>query len=206
MEEYIMTLRELIAHLKLSGSATEIAAALNSKTVEVKDTTLHTYSWVASLYGADFVSAVDSILQAAGLEWVRRQLAGSGIDFSHPETIATVERLLAAGLITSDQAARIKEIGIRYISPYEQYFGEGSSVTEEMVAAALTPPVVERQERIATIRSDGRQSIVTVQIHEIYKDGSRVIKESFSTHNANPTQKTLLDQLVQTLNNYEGNS
>lgn len=206
MEEYIMTLRELITTLNLSGSATEIAAALNSKTVEVKDTTLHTYSWIASLYGADFVSTMDSILQAAGLEWVRMQLTGNGIDFSHPETIAMVDALVGAGVITPDQASAIKEIGIRYISPYEQYFGEGSSVTEEMVAAALTPPVVERQERIATIRSDGRDSVVTVQIHEIYKDGSRVIKESFSTHNANPTQKALLDQLVQTLNNYEGNS
>lgn len=201
-----MTLRELIAHLNLSGTAAEIAGELNAKSIEVKDGELHTYAWIANKYGAQFVAAADAALKAAGLEWIRMQLSGTGIDFSHPETIALVDSLVGAGVITPDQASKIKEIGIRYISPYEEHFGEGSSVTEEMVAAALAAPVVARQERIATIRSDERESVATVQIHEIYKDGSRVIKESFSTHNANPTQKMLLDQLVQTLNNYVGNS
>ncbi len=201
-----MTLRELIAHLNLSGTAAEIAGELNTKSIEVKDSELHTYAWIANKYGAQFVAVADAALKAAGLEWIRMQLSGTGLDFSHPETIAMVDALVGAGVITPDQASKIKEIGIRYISPYEQYFGEGQIATEEMVATALSPPIVRAQERIATIRTDGIAASATVQIHELYEDGSRVIKESFSTHNANPTQKMLLDQLVQTLNNYAGNS
>lgn len=114
----------------------EAATLANAPSVPRSDATRKGYAQIAVELGDPAkVTALDAALKAAGLEWVQRSLGGAGLDFTHPLTIAAIDGLAAAHLVSAPDAAALKALGVWHVSPYADLGGEGTP-TAEMFAEA----------------------------------------------------------------------
>lgn len=113
------------------------AAEANRKWKRVETTIRRDYAWLAAnLVGkSDLVTALDAKLKLAGLEWVRIQLGGNGINFADTETQRMIDGLEQASLFTAEQASQLRGVGVRLISSWED-LGESEPLTEAEVAEA----------------------------------------------------------------------
>ena len=142
-----MTLREFIVLQGFNGTPEQIAEALNAKSIPITNSELYTSTGIILALGPDLARSIIGKFEAAMVHdpLLRAQydkLNSTGIDFSHPLTQQMIDDLKAAGIFTTEEAEALKRIGIRYISPYEQFAGEGSVVTAEDVAQAMSPQPV----------------------------------------------------------------
>jgi len=142
-----MTLREFIVLHGLRGTPEQIAEALNSKCVPIYNSELYTSTGLIMELGPDLARQALAGLEAAMaadplLRSQYDKLNSTGLDFSHPLTQEFIDNLQRAGFISEEIANELKAIGIRYISLYEQFAGEGAVITPEEVEAALQPQPV----------------------------------------------------------------
>jgi len=167
-----MTLRELIKQKNLTGTASEIADALNAKTELVANSELYTSTGVILELGPDLArQALAGFLTAAQndplLQSQYDKLNSTGIDFSHPLTQQMIDQLQMAGAFSAEVAAALKGIGIKHKSPYELVFGEGAVVTPEQVEQALQPPTVTGKRYILSCILGPGQQIANLVINEL---------------------------------------
>jgi len=144
-------LRDLINSLGLTGTAAEIAAALNAKTVQVPISGRKTWSDIAAEIGPEKTQQFYVTLDQLGLKWVRETLSGAGIDFSNPQTQQMIRRFQEDNVISAEEAIVLKGLGVKTLSPYERLVGEGQVVTEEQVAAAMTPVMPDGEQRMLSV-------------------------------------------------------
>lgn len=165
-------LRNLISSLGLQGTPSEIADALNAKTITMTINDRVTWATIANTLGAAETTRFDTALRTLGLEWVRTTLSGVGFDFSNPQTQAMLDQFHADGHLSDDEAEVLKGLGIRQISPYEQYAGEGQVVTADQVAEALKPVEVVGKTWSLILRYDQDQTSVVFTASDKLSDGS----------------------------------
>jgi len=148
----------------LTGTAAEIAAALNAKNVQVPISGRKTWSDIAAEIGPEKTQQFYATLEQLGLYWVRETLSGAGIDFSNPQTQQMIQRFQEDNVISAQEAIILKGLGIKTLSPYEQLAGEGQVVTEEQVAAAMAPVTPDGEQRMLSVmvQADNRVTATLV--------------------------------------------
>jgi len=156
-----MTLRELIARLGLNGTPEQIAEALNAKSVPIYRSENMTSAGLVIEIGPELAAQALAGLEAAMNDTANplapllrsqyQKLNSTGLDFSHPLTQQLIDQLSQAGVFSADLAGRLKSVGIRYVSPYEQIAGEGQVVTVDQVQTALQPPTITGQRRVLSV-------------------------------------------------------
>lgn len=112
------TLAQLIQP-HLDSTDAEIVALLNTPSITVTNTERWTWAGLALRFNPAIVGTIDEVLKSIqGMDWVRMQLAGGGIDFSLESTQSTLESLRAVPEL-ADHIDNLKAIGIRQVSPYQ---------------------------------------------------------------------------------------
>ena len=132
---------ELAPYLE-SGNDTAIAAALNEQRGEtmLKERFVSARS-ILAFYPAGPAAAAVVLdkLEAAGtmvpaVKWVMTFLKTDGIDIGSPATQAMLDQLAAGGLITTDEATKLKSLGFALASRAEIALGQAASVTDVAIA------------------------------------------------------------------------
>ena len=123
-----------------SKTAAELAATLNAETVEVRDGTLYTGKYLATILSLDDYRLVARTVAAAAqadplVADAQGWLRGTGIDFSDPNSQSLIDALAAAGGWPDALKTTVKAIGIRFVSPYVNDGGSGT-VDEATVQGA----------------------------------------------------------------------
>jgi hypothetical protein len=202
-----MNLAQIIERERLTGSPQKIADALNAKTWIKPHTDLHGYAYIAQQFGVPLATKVDQVLAAAGLDWIRTLLASSGVDWSHDTTQQMIDQFLEAGALTIEEASALKSIGRRPISIYEQYFGDGATVTAEQVAHALTPPEPTGKMMMlsAVMQPDG--CVVSGVVKLLAGTNEVGTAETFGLRadalvSATPKQRQLVERIAQAIADY----
>jgi len=163
---------ELVKHLvrvySLSGTAQEIADALNAKTETVTNDELYTVAGIIKELGPDAARGVIAAFEAATavdplLKAVYYKITSTGISFADPDTVALLEQLQAAGVFTQEQVDAMKSIGFKKKSKWELAAGDGAVVDADTVAAALNDnPTISRQVLVSAMRQESGTSITLV--------------------------------------------
>jgi hypothetical protein len=135
-------------------TAVEIAAVLNTQSVEVRDDQMYTWAGVALAITSTNAENMRIFMEANGLGWAVHQLGGSGIQLSYPATQDMLTNLIAAGVVGADT---LKWIGIHYISPYANDGGVGE-VTELEVQAVIDQLILEARIINATALANERMA------------------------------------------------
>jgi len=143
-----MNLSGLIKANNLQNStAAEIVAALNEPTEYRTHASEVGYRGITLKYGPTFAATVLGKLKAAAasnplLDATYIAICASGIDFSADVTQGMIDQLQAANVFTSDEASKLKSIGIWQISKAEA--NNLGTITEDQATAALAE-IVEEQ-------------------------------------------------------------
>jgi len=164
----LQLVKDLIRQHNLTGTAQEIADALNAKTETVTNDELYTVAGIIQELGPDMARQVIAAFEAATaadplLRAVYYKISSTGISFSDPDTVALLEQLQAAGVFTQEQVDALKGIGFRKKSKWELVAGDGAVVDVDTVAAALNDnPTISRQVLLSATRSESGTSITIV--------------------------------------------
>jgi len=160
--------KDLIRQYNLTGTAQEIADALNAKTETVTNDELYTIAGITKELGPDVARGVIAAFEAAAqadplLKAVYYKINSTGISFSDPDTVAMMEQLQAVGVLTAEQVDALKGIGFRKKSKWELAAGDGAVIDVDTVAAALNDnPAISRQVLLSATRSESGASITLV--------------------------------------------
>lgn len=132
-----MTLAELVLEYPAGVSDADVAADLNLKTVEYRDTTRRSLSEIEAILGTQTTAQViGAVAEAAKtdayLALQLQVLSISGWDFSDARVQGFVDQFVMQGAFSTDVGNAIKAIGIRLISKMELN-GLGEA-TEALVA------------------------------------------------------------------------
>lgn len=209
----LQIIKDLIRQYNLSGTAEEVAAALNAKTVDVPYSELVTSTGVILELGIEQAREIIGAFQVAAandplLQSQYDKLNSTGIDFSHPLTIAMIDQLQAAGAITAQQAEALKEIGLKKKSPWELATGDGNVVPVEDVAAALNDnPEISKQVLVSVNRNENGTT-VTVLINELHDGRPSGQSQAFTYRTggslpSDPVIANVVSQIVQAVSQIE---
>ena len=160
--------KDLIRIHNLTGTAQEIADVLNAKTETVTNDELYTVAGIIKELGPDMARQVLTAFEAATavdplLKAVYYKITSTGISFADPDTVALLEQLQAAGVLTQDQGDALKGIGFRKKSKWELAAGDGAVVDADTIAAALNDnPTLSRQVLVSAVRQESGTSITLV--------------------------------------------
>lgn len=209
----LQIIKDLIRQYNLSGTAEEVAAALNAKTVDVPYSELVTSTGVILELGIEQAREIIGAFQVAAandplLQSQYDKLNSTGIDFSHPLTIAMIDQLQAAGAFTAQQAEALKGIGLKKKSPWELATGDGNVVPVEDVAAALNDnPEISRQVLVSVNRGESGTA-VTVMINELHGGRPSGQSQAFTYRTggslpSDPVIANVVSQIVQAVSQIE---
>ena len=132
---------ELAPHIA-SGNDTAIADALNAQRGEtmLRERFISARSILAFYPDGPAAAAVvlDKLEAAAAsvpaVKWVMSYLKSDGIDIGGVATHGMLDQLAAGGLITADEATKLKSLGYAPVSRAETVLGQSVSVTDVAVA------------------------------------------------------------------------
>ncbi len=164
----LQLVKDLIHQHNLTGTAQEIADALNAKTETVTNDELYTVAGIIKELGPDMARSVIAAFEAVAqtdplLKAVYYKITSTGISFADPDTVALLEQLQAAGVLTADQVQALKGIGFRSKSKWELAAGDGAVIDADTVAAALNDnPTISRQVLVSAMRQESGTSITLV--------------------------------------------
>lgn len=209
----LQIIKDLIRQYNLSGTAEQIAAALNAKTVEVPYSELVTSTGVLLDLGPDLARDIlarfRTVAEQDPLMWSQlEKLNSTGIDFSHPLTIQMIDQLQAAEVFTAEQAEALKGIGLKKKSPWEVATGDGNVVSVEDVAAALNDnPEISRQVLVSVNRGESGTA-VTVMINELHDGRPSGQSQAFTYRTGgqlpdDPVIASAISQIVQAVSQIE---
>lgn len=169
-----MNLRKLIEVLRLTGTASEIVTALNTKNIKVPISKRVTWADLAARFGTVTVNKWDTKLKQAGMDWIRQALSGSGIDLSHPESQKMLEEFQTSGLITQQEKEQLRSLGEKTISLAEQHLGEGRVLTLDEVEKALAPQTIVGRQVIVGFNIIDGKAVISLNVQDITSDGYSV--------------------------------
>lgn len=133
-------LDELITRLGLEQTpAAEAKATLEAKSLEKKNADRRTITDLAGGFGFSRLTQIAKKLKQLELESLLDVLI-AGADFSHEQTQGAIDMLAQARVITDEEAAQLKALGIWYESPLED-----ANMPPEVTEADIE----EAQQRIA---------------------------------------------------------
>ena len=164
----LQLVKDLIHQHNLTGTAQEIADALNAKTETVTNDELYTVAGLLKELGPDMARSVIADFEAVAqtdplLKAVYYKITSTGISFADPDTVAMLEQLKTAGVFTQDQVDAIKSIGFKKKSKWELAAGDGAVIDANTVAAALNDnPTLSRQVLVSALRQESGTSITLV--------------------------------------------
>lgn len=130
----------------LTGDAATVTTALNSQTVEHRNSDRVTATDLLGKFGVAKVMLWNTKIVAAGGGVAVQALAGAGLDFSHPKTIEAMQTFAAMGVLDQRDVAELLALGVWHTSPWQESGGEGEA-QESDVADALI--VIAKQDAIA---------------------------------------------------------
>jgi hypothetical protein len=144
-----MTLAELVLEYPENIPDADVAADLNLKTIEYRDTTRRSLSEIEAILGTQTTAQViGAVAEAAKtnpyLSLQLQVLSISGWDFSDARVQSLVNQFVSQGVFSADVGNAIKAIGIRLISKME--LNQLGEATEAAVAA------VRLQEKKASLK------------------------------------------------------
>lgn len=164
----LQLVKDLIRIHNLTGTAQEIADALNAKTETVANDELYTVAGIIQELGPDMARSVIAAFEAVAqtdplLKAVYYKITSTGISFADPDTVAILEQLQAAGVFAQEQVDAIKSIGFKKKSKWELAAGDGAVIDADTVAAALNDnPTLSRQVLVSAMRMESGTSITLV--------------------------------------------
>jgi len=196
--------KDLIRIHNLTGTAQEIADVLNAKTETVTNDELYTVAGIIKELGPDMARQVLTAFEAATavdplLKAVYYKITSTGISFADPDTVALLEQLQAAGVLTQDQGDALKGIGFRKKSKWELAAGDGSVVDADLVAAALNDnPAISRQVLLSAMRSESgtRITLIIQELADGYPTDRRQVFTWHAGHNL-PSDSTIASVISQ---------
>ncbi len=168
----LQLVKDLIRIHNLTGTAQEIADALNAKTETVANDELYTVAGIIQELGPDMARSVIAAFEAFAqtdplLKAVYYKITSTGISFSDPDTVAMMDQLQAAGVFAQEQVDAIKSIGFKKKSKWELAAGDGAVIDADTVAAALNDnPTISRQVLVSAVRQESGTS-VTLLVQEL---------------------------------------
>ena len=209
----LQLVKDLIRIHNLTGTAQEIADALNAKTETVTNDELYTVAGIIKELGPDMARQVLTAFEAATavdplLKAVYYKITSTGISFADPDTVALLEQLQAAGVLTQDQGDALKGIGFRKKSKWELAAGDGSVVDADLVAAALNDnPAISRQVLLSAMRSESgtRITLIIQELADGYPTDRRQVFTWHAGHNlpSDSTIASVISQVNQALSTIE---
>ncbi|GIW59031.1 MAG: hypothetical protein KatS3mg087_0097 [Patescibacteria group bacterium] len=164
----LQLVKDLIRQHNLTGTAQEIADALNAKTETVTNDELYTVAGIIKELGPDAARGVIAAFEAVAqtdplLKAVYYKITSTGISFADPDTVALLEQLKTAGVFTQEQVDAMKSIGFKKKSKWELAAGDGAVIDADTVAAALNDnPTISRQVLVSAVRQESGTSITLV--------------------------------------------
>lgn len=209
----IELVKDLIRQHNLTGTAQEIADALNAKTETVTVDELYTVAGLIQELGPDQSRAIIGAFKIAMaadplLEAVYHKLASTGISFSDPTTVAIIDQLQLQGVFTEQQAHGLKGISAKLKSKWEIAAGDGAVVDADTVAAALNDnPTISRQVLLSATRSESGTGI-TIVIQQLADGKPTNDRQVFTWRGgqqlpADPTVAQVISQVNQSLSAIE---
>lgn len=142
----------IIKRNNLTGDAATVTAALNAKTTRHENNEWWKWASFSSILGLQTTLGIRAKLRAAGLVDYIDEI-GAGIKMNDPVTQSGIDGLEAAGVLTPQEAAQFKSIGVWYTSIWADSGGTGEAL-ESDVATALT--VVSAQDAIRVLQDQMR--------------------------------------------------
>jgi len=164
----LQLVKDLIRQHNLTGTAQEIADALNAKTETVTNDELYTVAGIIKELGPDMARSVIAAFEAVTqtdplLKAAYYKITSTGISFADPDTVATLEQLKTAGVFTQEQVDAMKSIGFKKKSKWELAAGDGAVIDANTVAAALNDnPTLSRQVIVSALRQESGTRITLV--------------------------------------------
>jgi len=200
----LQLVKDLIHQHNLTGTAQEITDVLNAKTETVTNDELYTVAGIIKELGPDMARQVLTAFEAATavdplLKAVYYKITSTGISFADPDTVALLEQLQAAGVLTQDQGDALKGIGFRKKSKWELAAGDGSVVDADLVAAALNDnPAISRQVLLSAMRSESgtRITLIIQELADGYPTDRRQVFTWHAGHNL-PSDSTIASVISQ---------
>lgn len=187
-------LRQVISERGLTGTPEEIAAALNAKTIEQPVEELYTATGLLMELGVDITRDILARVETAAQQdpLLRSQLEKlytTGLQLSHPLTLAVVDQLVDSGVLTPEHREAIRSVAFRRRSIWETVAGDGAAVTAEDVAAALdATPQISRQVLVsANADANGVGITVVVNTLENGRPAGRPVVTMYRTGGQLPT-------------------
>ena len=116
----------------------EAADLANAASITVKKSERRNLNWLIKNVpgGLATISAMATKLSGAGFSLVPQMLAtDQGIDFSDDIVQNTLTQLGLAGVLTPDEVALLKKIGVDHISPWQDKGGTGSAAAQDFADA-----------------------------------------------------------------------
>lgn len=132
-------------------TAQAIHAHLAAVVTKIRDRPV-SYNDLIAVFGPARVKVLDGLLKNTGLDWLQRQLAGAGVDFSDAAIQSLFTDLATAGTIPLADADKIKEIGVWCKLQWQDY------------GLPALPSIAQIQTVIDGLGEDGRAISVAVMV------------------------------------------
>jgi len=209
----LQLVKDLIHQHNLTGTAQEIADALNAKTETVTNDELYTVAGLLKELGPDMARSVIADFEAVAqtdplLKAVYYKITSTGISFADPDTVAMLEQLKTAGVFTQDQVDAIKSIGFKKKSKWELAAGDGAVIDANTVATALNDnPEISRHVLVSVNRGESGTA-VTVMINELHDGRPSGQSQAFTYRTGgqlpdDPVIASAISQIVQAVSQIE---
>jgi len=209
----LQLVKDLIHQHNLTGTAQEIADALNAKTETVTNDELYTVAGLLKELGPDMARSVIAAFEAVAqtdplLKAVYYKITSTGISFADQDTVAMLEQLKTAGVCTQDQVDAIKSIGFKKKSKWELAAGDGAVIDANTVATALNDnPEISRHVLVSVNRGESGTA-VTVMINELHDGRPSGQSQAFTYRTGgqlpdDPVIASAISQIVQAVSQIE---
>ena len=202
----LQLVKDLIRQHNLTGTAQEIADALNAKTETVTNDELYTVAGIIKELGPDMARSVIAAFEVVAqtdplLKAVYYKITSTGISFADPDTVAMLEQLQAAGVFTQEQVDAMKSIGFKKKSKWELAAGDGAVIDANTVAAALNDnPTISRQVLVSAVRQESGTSI-TLVIQELADGKPSGNRQTFVWRTGQPLpDDPVVSQVISSIN------
>lgn len=123
------------------GDLPAVHAAINAPSVELRDDHRKLMGDVKQAVGADvtrrLLVALEMAAQADPLVRAAvQQLVAGGLNFADDDVRATIDAMHTGGLLTAEDAAAVKAIGVWHVTPHQAAGGDGEASLAEVQAGA----------------------------------------------------------------------
>ena len=143
-----MIIRQLVGQFHTAEAICEHLASAVTKTRAAPVT----YNDLVKEFGTAKVKELDAALKTAGLDWMQRSLAGTGVDLADAKIQSLFTDLTTAGTAAKVDTDKIKKIGVSQSVQWEEY------------GFPSLPTIKEIQDGIDGLGIDGQAISVAISV------------------------------------------